>query len=532
MKRSFKKIAFFSLACVLCGSLLMSCADSVETDTTPETSEDTNPSELSSYPSAELVDGAIYRISSVDQETFKKQSLTVQNFGTSDNEFVKLDMYGKNLSQMWRAHKNDDGTYSFENMANRFYLSIKNPSNYKKEKKLSVCKDGTNDEAKKWKIYSTDDSLENCVMENVHSSLCVTPVAARDTVYAEQKTYAGEDYQRWSFKKVSDGNGEYPYVLALTGDYEGSASCPEIFYYDGVYYNYNMTGPITLKTSTDLIHWTLHPDKYALKNGRPAWLEDITGDPSKPIWAPGVYQMGGRYYLYYCTSSSGTRNSAIAVAVSDDPSKNEWTDLGLVIRSYHSDTYVDGVLHSATNFNAIDPNVIIDDNGVPYLVYGSYWDGIFMRQLDPNTGKFDETNTNVYHLAKGQSDMEAPYVVKHGDYYYLFVARGGLKKGTYYWAVGRSENVTGPYVDKDGKSMLSGNGGTRLTEWKEGIEGVGHAQCFFGPDGQTYMVSESWSYRDDDKNSPVTLSISTIVWTEDGWPVTALDKNVLKALGE
>ena len=523
MKKPFRKIAFFSLACLLCGSMIVSCADAQNTDTTAaDTTVDTTPTELSSYPSFELQDGAIYRVSVVDSESFNKQSLTVENFGTSDNALVKLDLYEKSLSQMWRAHKNEDGTYSFENMANRFYLSIRNPDNYKKEKKLSVCKDGTNDVSKNWKVYAVDAETGNCAIENVYTSLCATVVKSRDTAYAEQKSYSGENVQLWNFKKVSEGNGEYPYVLALTGDYQGSASCPEILYYDGVYYNYNMTGPITLKTSTDLINWTIHPDKYAFKNGRPAWLEAITGDPSKPIWAPGAYKIGDKYYLYYCTSSSGSQNSAIGVAVTDDPSTNNWTDLGMVIRSYHNES----------NFNAIDPNVIIDDNGVPYLVYGSYWEGIFMRQLDPNTGKFDENNTNVYHIAKGQSDMEAPYVVKHGDYYYLFVARGGLKKGTYYWAVGRSENVTGPYYDKDGKSMLSGNGGTRLTEWKEGIEGAAHAQCFFGPDGQTYMVSESWSYRDDTGNSSVNLTICTIVWTEDGWPVTALDKNVLKALGE
>ena len=401
-----------------------------------------------------------------------------------------------------------------------------------KEKKLSACKEGTNDEAKKWNVYSTDGTVDACVVENVYTSSYATAIATKSAKYAEHGKYTGTDAQHWKFTKVGSGDKEYPYVLVLEGDFAGSSSCPEILYYDGVYYNYNMTGPITLKTSTDLVNWTLHPDKYALTEGRPDWLFDVTNNSQKPIWAPGAYKIGDKYYLYYCTSNSGTRTSAIGVAVTDDPSKNDWKDLGMVIRSYHTDTYIDGVLYPESNFNAIDPNVFIDDDGTPYLIYGSYWEGIFMRKLDPNTGKLDQNDTNVYHLAKGQSDMEAPYLIKHGDYYYLFVARGGLKKGTYYWAVGRSATLTGPYVDKDGREMLSGNGGTRLTEWKEGIEGVAHAQYFVGPDGQAYMVSESWPYRDGEESGTIQLHISTIVWTDDGWPVTALDKNVLKALGE
>ena len=526
-----KKLLLLALMLTISVScVLVSCtgqgADTSTDTTTDGVTDQTEPT------MAQLEDGALYRISASDEETLEKAAITAANFGTSDNEMLKLELYARHLSQIWRAHKNDDGTYSFENMASRMYMSVRNPDNVKKEKKLSVCLEGTNDVTKKWEVVSTDGTLDNCTIKNTHTGLIasVVPATGIKTNYVQQES-EGKGYQSWSFKKLSDGDGEYPYMLVLSGDFQGSASCPEIIYHNGVYYNYNMTGSIVVKTSTDLVNWT-KLDKTALGT-RPAWLKDIVAlndNGVTGIWAPGAYKIGDKFFLYYCSSSKGSQNSAIGVAVSDDPAKNDWKDLGLVIRSYDDkDKY--GKPQTASDFNAIDPNVFIDDDGTPYLIYGSYWSGVYMKKLNPETGKFADPDATPIHLAKGLSDMEAPYLIKHGNYYYLFVARGGLSKGTYYWAVGRSEKLEGPYVDKDGLTMLSGNGGTRLTEWKEGIEGAAHAQLFVGPDGQSYMVSESWADRSV-SNPTVRLIIGTVVWTEDGWPVTALDKNVLKALGE
>ncbi len=509
-------LLFVAMLTVL--TVLASCSDSVTTDAESESETDVQSTEQTEMSAVQLEEGALYRINVKDEQTFDCEAVTADNFAMEDNAILKLAVYGRHLSQMWRVHKNDDGTYSFENMASGMYMSVRNPDNYKKEKKLSVCLEGTNDTAKCWRVLSTDGSIENCVIQNVLTEQYATASASKKANYVQQEKCEPSPAQSWSFNKVSDGKGEYPRMLVLSGDNNGSSSCPEIIYHNGVYYNYNMSGTIVVKTSTDLIHWT-KLDKTAL-GSRPSWLTTVSAEGA--IWAPGAYKIGDKFFLYYCTSSSGSQNSAIGVAVTDDPAKNDWQDQGMVLRSYHD----------KSNFNAIDPNVFVDDDGTPYLIYGSYWTGVYMRKLNPQTGKLAEPDAAPIHLAQGLSDMEAPYLIKHGNYYYLFVARGGLKKGTYYWAVGRSEKLEGPYVDKDGQTMLSGNGGTRLTEWKEGIEGAAHAQYFVGPDGQAYMVSESWPYRDEEKSGTIRLAISTIVWTEDGWPVTALDKNVLKTLGE
>ena len=405
--KKYKIMLFSMLLLGLTGTCILASCNTADTtpstdtaDTSADTSATADSTDLSSLEKVELVDGAIYAIKTSDPE-YEGYALTVENYGTTDNSYVKLELFGKEFSQLWRVKKNDDGTYTFENMASLMHMTLRNPDSYKKEKKLSVSVEGTNDVAKKWNVYTTDGTAANCVIQNVYTSNAVTTTYVKSSkiLFSEQTKYEANANQKWTFQKVSDGNGEYPYLLVLSGDYKGSSSCPEILYYDGVYYNYNMTGPITLKTSTDLTNWTIHPDQYAFKNGRPSWLQSVSGGTA--IWAPGAYKIGDKYFLYYCTSSSGSQNSGIGVAVTDDPSKNDWTDNGLVIRSYHG----------VSNFNAIDPNVFVDDDGTAYLVYGSYWDGVFMRKLDPETGKFDENDTMTYHLAQGNGEFEAPYLI-------------------------------------------------------------------------------------------------------------------------
>lgn len=512
-------VAFLLLAALLGAMILCSCAEDIGGALDTVFTNDNETEEETMFPStpASLQNGAIYRISSLD-EKYENASLTAENFAMTDNSLVKVKTYTRDLSQMWRVILNENGTVSLENMSTRMKLSIVSPDNYKKEKTLSVCLDSTNDEAKEWQIYSLGEGSDVCVIQNVYTSLYaeVSETRTDGLWYARQEKYDGADSQKWKFTKLSDGEGEYPRLLVLSGDYQGSSSCPEIIYSNGVYYNYNQTGTVAVKTSTDLIHWTL-ADEHALRP-RPEWLAPIS--ETGYIWAPGVYAMNGRYFLYYCTSALGKQNSAIGVAVCDDLSTNTWEDLGMVMRSYPGDAY-----------NAIDPNIFIDTDGTAYMLWGSYWTGIYMRRIDKETGKFIEGDDQVWHLAQGSNDMEASYLVYRDGYYYLFCARGGLSRGTYYWAVGRSTNLFGDYVDKSGKPLLEG-GGTRLTEWKEGVCGVGHAQYFLDKDGNPYMVAESWPYRNEQGNGTIALTLSTIVWTEDGWPVTALDPNVLNALGE
>ena len=104
------------------------------------------------------------------------------------------------------------------------------------------------------------------------------------------------------------------------------------------------------------------------------------------------------------------------------------------------------------------------------------------------------------------------------------------KNNNYHWTVGRSESLFGPYVNKNGKPMLEGHTST-ITGYKPGIEGVAHASVLLDDNGQYYMVAECWKDRSD-PNRKVQLHINTIVCNDDGWPVTAISRDLIDELQE
>ena len=155
---------------------------------------------------------------------------------------------------------------------------------------------------------------------------------------------------------------------------------------------------------------------------------------------------------------------------------------------------------------------------VNWLALGSFWGGIKLRKLNAQTGKLSSEHTMLYSLASRQPlqppAIEAPSIVRHDNYYYLFVSFDLCCKGkdsTYRIMVGRANKVTGPYLDRDGKSMLTG-GGTLLLE--------GNA-AWRGPGGQSVLLTSKsdllvfHSY--DGTTGKPAVQVSTIVW-ENGWP--------------
>src|SRR5207244_9147689 len=110
---------------------------------------------------------------------------------------------------------------------------------------------------------------------------------------------------------------------------------------------------------------------------------------------------------------------------------------GLVIESVTTD-----------NYNCIDPNFVLDADGAGWLAFGSFWSGIKMRRLDNATGKLSTDDTTLYSLAQrsiNSGAIEAPFIIRKGDFYYLFVSFDFCCQGrnsTYHVMVGRSETVT------------------------------------------------------------------------------------------
>jgi arabinan endo-1,5-alpha-L-arabinosidase len=266
-------------------------------------------------------------------------------------------------------------------------------------------------------------------------------------------------------------------------------------------------GAIRAKTSPDGIAWT---DAGSIGEGLPEWVHETLGYRPRNIWAPSVSRHGDIWNLYYSVSSFGINRSAIGLMTNGalDPNKpgEGWQDQGVVLQSNGKD-----------NFNAIDPWRIDTSDGRAFLAFGSFWDGIKMRELDPSTGKLIAEDTPTISLASRQgAGIEAASILEHEGKFFLFVSFDQCCKGaasTYNIRVGRADAVTGPYLDRDGKPMLRGGGSLLL----------GTTGRFIGPGAQEAINTSqgemlAYHYYDRADRGLPKLQLSPLGWTADGWP--------------
>jgi arabinan endo-1,5-alpha-L-arabinosidase len=244
-------------------------------------------------------------------------------------------------------------------------------------------------------------------------------------------------------------------------------------------------------------------------NGIPQWATDMVPGTDS-MWAPEIYRHGNAYYLYYAVSTLGHNNSVVGLATNTtlDPAAPgyKWVDQGKVVRSVPE-----------SDFNAIDPDVIEDAAGTPWLVFGSYWSGIQMVQLAWPSGK-RSPDPDRLHLADRKlplNAIEGPSMIAHGGWYYLLTSWDkccvGLQS-TYRIVVGRSKSVTGPFVDRDGHDLMNGGGTTLLAS----------ADNQIGPGGESIAGGVlAYHYYDGKANGAARLSLRTMLWTADGWPQLA-----------
>ena len=260
--------------------------------------------------------------------------------------------------------------------------------------------------------------------------------------------------------------------------------------------------------SKDLVKWEPGP---AVFKAAPEWIAKIVPENrNMQYWAPDIIKLGDRFLLYYSVSSFGKMTSAIGLATNPtldpaDPAYH-WTDRGFVVRTQDGDGY-----------NAIDPSVFNDSDGSLWLTFGSYWTGIKLIQLDSQTGKQMAPDSKPLAIAHNES-IEASYLCRHDNFYYLFVNWGGCcagPKSTYNIRIGRSKSVTGPYVDKAGVEMLHSGGSLFLATTNGPLIGPGHAGTLTAQGKDWFTSDFEGDLRMDGK---ATLAIMPLRWNADGWP--------------
>ena len=315
-----------------------------------------------------------------------------------------------------------------------------------------------------------------------------------------------------------------PPAAAQVGDVYGHD--PAIIEHEGSYYIFTTGRGIGIRRSADLVTWE---ETGRVFDELPAWTAEAV-PLARGLWAPDIAYFNDRYHLYYSVSSFGSQRSAIGLATNAtlDPadSRYRWEDQGLVVRS----------MPGVSTFNAIDPNLALDAEGQPWLSWGSFWGGIKMRRVDTATGLLSTNDTTLHSVAArrgteanmgpdNDQSVEAPFIVRRGDYYYLFASYDMCCRGvrsTYNIRVGRSESITGPYLDERGESMARGGGDVVLASSGR-VRGPGHNSVLVRGD-EYFLVHHIYDAEDQGRSR---IQIRPIVWIDDwptaGRPLTELD---------
>jgi arabinan endo-1,5-alpha-L-arabinosidase len=274
--------------------------------------------------------------------------------------------------------------------------------------------------------------------------------------------------------------------------------------------------------STDLRNWS--STSAVFPGAPPAWTTSAVPGFSGYFWAPDIAYFNGRYNLYYACSQWGTINSAIGLVTSPSLVSPVWTDQGKVVQS--NPNFATNATTDLTAYNCIDPSILVDVNGSVWMSFGSYSDGILVMQLDPTTGKRISPSPTYTKIADSSTvffnnGTEGSCLYQRGGYYYLFLNYGSCCSGvdsTYNIRVGRSTSITGPYVDRNGVSMLSG-GGTVVLESTARFIGPGHA-AIMNDNGTNWFT---YHYYDGNNGGTATVGLNRIYWTADNWPALTND---------
>jgi arabinan endo-1,5-alpha-L-arabinosidase len=291
------------------------------------------------------------------------------------------------------------------------------------------------------------------------------------------------------------GSGGNTYHWPLTGNL--GTHDPALINENGTWWEFQTGAGIYGKVSRNGgLQWDPLPS--VLPNGLSWWRQYVPNQVGTDVWAPDVKVHNGRTWMYYSVSTFGSRTSFIGLLSASSIAAGDWRDDGLVIRTTDS-----------SNYNAIDPDLVIDANGAPWLAFGSWNTGIKITRLGSNM----KPTGSLYSIASRSGGIEAPTIVLRNGYYYLFVSTGTCCQGvnsTYQIRYGRSTSITGPYVDKSGVNMMNG-GGSLLDGGNDRWRGPGGQDIA----GTGVIVRHAY---DAQNNGNATLLISNLNWDSEGWP--------------
>jgi hypothetical protein len=398
---------------------------------------------------------------------------------------------------------------------------------------LQYSDTGTDDQ--NWQLYLLTDG--NYLIKNHYSGLYLedqnsnATTSATITQDARSSSSTGCTCQEWTLTATATAAYPAPITVSGTGIYVHDPNMIQDSSH--VYWLYGTHN--TVATSTDLATFTSVSPDFST-SAEPTWWSTIyapsSGSPD--MWAPSVLYANGTYYQYYAMpvepdSLGGEAVIALATSsIADGNPKGTWTDKGVMISSWTNSstpTITGFGFTNTTTYNAIDPAAFIDASGNWWMVFGSWFDGTHLIQLDPTTGLQSASNTNMTSVAYRYWGEEGPfiypYMVGGTQYYYYFAPINACCSSTspYRIIYGRATSPNGPYLDRGGVDLRL-NGGTILLSTHGNIVGPGGQSVFtdVGADGSKTLPTLVYHYYDGNSNGTPTLGINRIAFTSDGWP--------------
>lgn len=413
----------------------------------------------------------------------------------------------------------------------------------------------TGNDDQNWVLYLLKDG--NYLLKNHNSNLYLQYDAGTDTIDQAARATSGSGCTCQEWTLTATAAAPYSAPMAVQGSGIEVHDPNMLQDANHVYWLYGTHQ--TVASSTDLVTWTAYkgcaagamggyaPNCPIIGPDLPSWTGLQTplswnNGANTDVWAPDVMLANGTYYQYYSIPvapdpASGCAVSAcqggeaiIGLATSTSPS-GPWTDKGWITRSWsNTSTPIAGFgFLNTTRDNAIDPAPFIDAQGNWWLVYGSWFDGTHMIQLDPASGLPLTANPTIYNIAHRWFGEEGPfvypYVFNGTQYYYYFAPINACCSATspYRIIYGRSTSPTGPYYDRGGLPLYDANGGgggTILLSAHGKYVGPGGQSVFTdtGPNGTESLPTLVYHYYDGDANGTPKLGLNRIAFTADGWP--------------
>lgn len=280
---------------------------------------------------------------------------------------------------------------------------------------------------------------------------------------------------------------------------------------DGHYYLYGTEDirNIPIFRSDDMVEWTQVGTAFT-EQTRPTEVEGAS------LWAPEIRYIKDKYVLFYSLAIWGQEwVSTIGYAVADSP-EGPFSSKGIVFSS-----------HDVNVQNSID-EYFYEEDGRYYMLWGSF-SGIYLMELEV-TDDIDITPKKETMQQVAGTAFEAVNIWKREGYYYLFASVGSCceeENSTYTTVVGRSENLSGPYVAKNGTSMLN-NGYTTVIARSTAFVGTGHNSVLqLDDEGNTWILYHAYQINKLYQGRQVMLD--RILWDEDGWPYVENGQPSIKA---